>query len=242
MNGQKAVKQIALIKTGSTIPDMKPEFGDFEDWFSDGLGVSSIRTVEVYEQKELPELEGLSGIVVTGSPSMVSAKADWSEKTAQWLKQAVDAGIPVLGVCYGHQLLAHALGGEVGVNPNGRQIGTVNAHMLSEAQDDPLLGDLPVDYPVQTSHSESVLRLPPNAVRLATSERDNNFVIRFADKAWGVQYHPEFSAPVMREYLTRRAEAIRDEGQDPEALKSKVTDSATARSVLRKFANMVADK
>ena len=233
------MKQIVLIKTGSTIPDMKQEFGDFEDWFRAGLGVSDLKKVEVYEGQPLPDLDGLSGIVVTGSASMVSAREDWSEKTAGWLKTAVDAGVPVLGVCYGHQLLAHALGGEVGVNPNGRQIGTVNAHMLNEAADDPLLGDLPTDYPVQTSHSESVLKLPPNAKCLATSERDHNFVIRFADKVWGVQYHPEFSAPVMREYLSRRADAIREEGQDPEALSARVTDSDTALSVLRKFANMV---
>lgn len=233
------MKQIALIKTGGTIPDMKQEFGDFEDWFSAGLGVPSINTVEVYEQQPLPDLSEVSGIVITGSASMVSDKADWSEKTGQWLKQAVDAGVPVLGVCYGHQLLAQALGGEVGLNPKGRQIGTVNAHMLEEAAGDPLLGDLPRDYPVQTSHSESVLRLPPNAKSLATSERDDNFVIRFADKAWGVQYHPEFSAPVMWEYLTRRADAIRSEGQDPDVLRSKVTDSETARSVLRKFATML---
>lgn len=233
------MKQIALIKTGSTIPGMKQKFGDFEDWFSAGLGVSSVNTVEVYEQQDLPEISDLSGIVVTGSASMVSAKADWSEKTANWLKQAVDAGIPVLGICYGHQLLAHALGGEVGLNPNGRQIGTVNAHMLDAAADDPLLGDLPTDYPVQTSHSESVLKLPPNATSLATSERDSNFVIRFTENAWGVQYHPEFTAPIMREYLTRRADDIRGEGQDPDALKAKVTDSETALSVLRKFATMV---
>lgn len=233
------MKQIVLIKTGSTIPGMKPEFGDFENWFSTGLGVPSIKTVAVHEQETLPDFNELSGIVISGSASMVSDKQDWSEKTARWLKQAVDAGVPVLGVCYGHQLLAHALGGEVGLNPNGRQIGTVNAHMLADAADDPLLGDLPTDYPVQTSHSESVLSLPPNATRLATSELDENFVIRFADKAWGIQYHPEFSAHVMREYLTRRADAIRSEGLDPDDLKSKVTDSKTSVSVLRNFATLV---
>jgi GMP synthase (glutamine-hydrolysing) len=233
------VKQIVLIKTGGTIPDMKQEFGDFEDWFSAGLGVAPLKKVEVYNGQPLPDLEGVSGVVITGSPYMVSEKADWSEKTADWLKTAVGAGVPVLGICYGHQLLAHALGGEVGINPNGRQIGTVNAHMLEEASDDPLLGDLPTDYPVQTSHSESVLKLPPNAKSLATSDRDHNFVIRFADNAWGVQYHPEFSAPVMREYLKRRAEAIREEGQDPEALRSNVTDSDVSNSVLRKFAKLV---
>ena len=55
----------------------------------------------------------------------------------------VERGIPTLGICYGHQLLAHALGGEVGDNPNGREFGTVTVELTAEAADDPLLGGLP---------------------------------------------------------------------------------------------------
>ena len=114
MNGQKALKPIALIKTGSTIPQIKLLYGDFEDWFAAGMSVSELFQVDVFRQEHLPAAENLSAVVVTGSAAMVSAKEDWSERTAEWLGQAVKKGIPVLGVCYGHQLLAHALGGLVG--------------------------------------------------------------------------------------------------------------------------------
>ena len=239
MNGQKAMKPIALIKTGGTIPEIKRQYGDFEDWFIAGLGGVGIEQVDVFENQPLPAIENLAGVVITGSAAMVSHKEDWSEKTAEWLKQAVYADLPVLGVCYGHQLLTHALGGVVGPNPNGRQIGTVEARMLETAAADPLLGYLPSVYPVQTSHSESVLKLPPGATRLATSPLDDNFAIRFADKAWGVQYHPEFSAPVMSKYIIRRSEAIREEGLNPEALLAGVRDTKEALSVLRSFTNLV---
>ena len=233
------MKQLSLIKTVGTIPQIAQRYGDFEDWFMAAMEVSSLQQVDVFRDQPLPALEKTSGIVITGSAAMVSHREDWSEKTAQWLRQAVEAGLPVLGVCYGHQLLAHALGGKVGPNPNGRQIGTVATTMLPAAAGDPLLGNLPIHYSSQTSHSESVLELPPNAQRLATSPLDDNFAIRFSENAWGVQYHPEFTGAVMSEYIKYRADAISAEGLDADQLLSKVSDTEVARSVLKIFADMV---
>jgi len=245
MNGKKALRQITLIKTGSTIPQIRQKHGDFEDWFVAGIGVvgvSSVRQVDVFRNQPLPALTETGAIVITGSAAMVSDREDWSEKTAEWLQQAVQAGLPVLGVCYGHQLLAHALGGRVGPNPNGRQIGTVTTKLLDAARADPLLGHLPSQYSSQTSHSESVLELPSGAERLATSPLDNNFAIRFSENAWGVQFHPEFSGPVMSEYIKCRAQAIRAEGLNPDQLLRKVTDTRMAQTVLKKFAEVAEGK
>jgi len=243
MNGQKALKPIALIKTGGTIEQIRSQYGDFEDWFAEGLGVPDLLPgllqVDVYRNQPLPAAQELAGIVITGSAAMVSEKEDWSERTAQWLAQAVNDGIPVLGVCYGHQLLARALGGKVGLNPAGRQIGTVNTQLLDSATSDPLLMNLPKSFDSQTSHSEVVLELPPGAERLATSPLDNNFSIRFADKVWGVQFHPEFSAPVMSKYINYRADALRQEGLDPDELLGRVADTEQAKSVLQRFTNLL---
>ena len=233
------MNQITLIKTGGTIPEIKQQHGDFEDWFTAGLGVIGVQQVDVFRNQSLPALEETAGIVITGAAAMVSHQEDWSEETAEWLKQAVDAGLPVLGVCYGHQLLAHALGGKVGPNPNGRQIGTVTTKSLEASMSDPLLGYLPRQYLSQTSHSESVLELPPNAQRLATSPLDDNFAIRFSEKTWGVQYHPEFSGPIMAKYIKYRSAALREEGLNPEELLANVSETGLAFSVLRKFAELV---
>jgi GMP synthase (glutamine-hydrolysing) len=239
MNEQKALKQIALIKTGCTIEQIKPRHGDFEDWFARGLGVADLLQIDVFNQQPLPVPETLSGIVITGSPAMVSARLDWSERTAQWLQGAVKTGIPVLGVCYGHQLLAHALGGRAGPNPAGRQIGTVDTQLIDIAKDDPLLGHLPDVFSAQSSHSEVVLELPPGAIRLAASPLDENFAIRFADKAWGIQFHPEFSAPVTSDYIRYREDDLRAEGLNPEQLLGRTRDTIEANSVLHKFTELV---
>jgi len=239
MNGQKALKQIALIKTGCTIEQIKPKHGDFEDWFAQGLGVSDLLQIDVFNQQPLPEPENLAGIVITGSPDMVSARLDWSERTAEWLRHAVPTGVPVLGVCYGHQLLAHALGGRAGPNPAGRQMGTVIAQLIDNEVNDNLLGHLPITFSAQTSHSEVVLELPPGAKRLATSPLDDNFSIRYAEKVWGVQFHPEFSPPIMSDYIRYRQADLREEGLNPEQLMAKSRRTAEAKTVLQKFTELV---
>jgi GMP synthase (glutamine-hydrolysing) len=233
------MSNILLIKTGATMDPIMAGYGDFEDWFAAGLGPASVSLAEVYRQQSLPRLDTLAsdydGIVITGSAAMVSERADWSERTAAWLKRAVASGIPVLGVCYGHQLLAHALGGRVGANPRGRQIGTVRAQLLPKAHGDPLLGFLPAEFTAQASHSEIVLALPRGAERLAVSPKDDNFALRFSANAWGVQFHPEFSAAVTGEYIRLRADALRGEGLDPASLKSRLEETEQARAVLRQF-------
>ena len=239
MIGQNVLKQIALIKTGCTIEQIKPRHGDFENWFAEGLGVSDLLQIDVFNQQPLPEPNSLAGIVITGSPEMVSARLDWSERTAAWLYQAVQASIPALGVCYGHQLLANALGGRAGPNPAGRQIGTVNVQLLDNYNNDDLMGHLPATFLAQASHSEVVLELPPGAQRLATSPMDDNFSIRYAEKVWGVQFHPEFSSPVMSDYIRYREVALREEGLNPEQLLEGVTDAGEAKSVLKRFADLV---
>jgi len=184
----------------------------------------------------------LAWLAQRAAAAMVSEREGWSEHTGQWLKQVVEKGIPVLGVCYGHQLLAHALGGRVGPNPAGRQIGTVKAKLLDAAKDDPLLGHLPGSFPAQSSHSEVVLELPPGAERLATSPLTDNFAIRFAEIVWGVQFHPEFSEPVMSQYIRYRAGELLEEGLSPEYLLDRTTGTEVATSVLVKFVKIIRNK
>ena len=232
------MKTIILIKTGVAVDEAKLKYGDFEDWFSEGMGKPDVTRIDVYLDQPLPAYSGLDGVVITGSAAMVSHREDWSERTAAWLRGVVNDGVPVLGVCYGHQLLAHALGGRVGPNPNGRQMGTVPARLLNGSAADPLLGHLPNRFPAQTSHFESVLELPPGAERLAHSPLDDNFAIRYSENAWGVQFHPEFSGAVMTEYIVARRAMLRQEGLDPDHLLAATTDTPEAKSVLRTFVSL----
>ncbi len=231
---------VLILKMGSTLPLLRSRRGDFEDWVITGLGLAreKVRVVDVSGGEPLPALSAHAGVVITGSHAMVTDRLDWSERAADWLLRAVNAGSPILGICYGHQLLAHALGGEVGNNPQGREFGTVEVALEEPARNDNLLGGLPSRVRVHESHTQSVLRLPDGAIRLASNPWDVNQAVRFGPATWGVQFHPEFDAEIVREYIARNRDLLAAAGQDPESSLRNVKDAGLGRSILRRFAEL----
>lgn len=231
---------ILVLKMGSTLPSLKSRKGDFEDWIIAGLGLppADVMVIDTPAGDPLPPVDGQAGIVITGSHTMVTERQPWSERAAAWLRENAQAGIPVLGICYGHQLLAHALGGVVGDNPNGREFGTVEVALATAAREDKLLGTLPGRIRVHVGHTQSVLELPPGAVRLASNPWDQNQAVRFSESAWGVQFHPEFDAEIVREYIARFESLLREEGQDADALTGATVDTPVGGTILRRFARL----
>jgi GMP synthase (glutamine-hydrolysing) len=225
-----------IVKTGTVRTALDDADGDFEDWISRGLR-RRVHVCSVYEGEELPVRHEMDGVVVTGSAAMVSQREAWAERTAVWLRDAVEAGVPILGICFGHQLLAHALGGRVGPNPRGREIGTVSVALADGAAADSLLGGLPARIDVHATHLESLLELPPGAELLASSTLDLHQAFRMADRpVWGVQFHPEFSAEVIRGYIEAKRDAMRAEGMDPNRLLAGVRETRWSGDILARFA------
>ncbi|MGH8041749.1 MAG: glutamine amidotransferase [Rudaea sp.] len=229
---------ILIVQTGTAVPAVRRRLGDFHEWFRRGMGLTPRHTgvVRVDRGAQLPPLRGLGGIVVTGSGAMVTDRLEWSETTARWLRRAVDANVPVLGVCYGHQLLAHALGGRVDYNPHGREMGTVRIRCAPAAADDILFGVAPKTFTAQATHLQSVRRLPRGAVVLAKSALDDHQAVRYAPGVWGFQFHPEFGAGHMRAYIRARDGALADEDFDVAGMLSAVAPCPQARALLRRFA------
>lgn len=232
--------RVLIIKTGSSISEACARFGDFEDWFMQSMGTGrfDFDTRAVFQGTSLPaDPAGLHGVVVTGSPAMVSHRHDWSERTAEWLAGAHAAGVPMLGVCYGHQLLAHALGGTVGPNPAGRLMGTSTVRIT--AGDDELLGPFAPEATFQTTHLEAVLEPPAGARVLAEADHDPNHALYFGNATWGVQFHPEFDDDIMDCYIRARREMLVGEGHDPDHLLSGLAPTPSGNALMRRFAEMV---
>ena len=225
-----------ILETGQPVAAMR-RHGGFPHWIrvAAGLGADDAVAIDVERGQALPARDGFAGVLVTGSGAMVTDRHDWSEASARWLREAAHAGLPLLGICYGHQLLAHALGGSVADNPRGREMGTDDLSLHADAEGDPLFDGLPARFPVQATHLQSVLALPAGAVRLATSALDDVHAFRWGDSAWGVQFHPEFSTTHMHGYLRARREALAREGRDARALAASVKATPQARQVLRRF-------
>ncbi|NTU67359.1 MAG: glutamine amidotransferase [Chlorobiaceae bacterium] len=197
------MKRLSIIKAGSTFASTAARLGDFEAWIINGLGSLDcpVEVVDAARGGRLPEPGECAGVVVTGSHAMVTDDLPWSLAIERWIPRLVEAGVPFLGICYGHQLLGRAAGGEVGYHPVGREAGTVAVGLTAEAYGDRLFEGLPECFQAHATHAQSVLRLPPGAVRLAGNPHDPNHAFRIGRCAWGVQFHPEYTREVMEAYL-----------------------------------------
>ncbi len=226
-----------IVKTGDTVPSLRERRGDFEHWIAAGLELplGALVVADVSRGAVLPDPRAPQGVVVTGSSSMVTDREPWSEATAAWLRQAVAGRTPVLGICYGHQLLAQALGGRVAPNPQGRQIGTVRLALRAEAEGDPLLGPLADATAFQATHQQSVVALPPDVRWLGSSPGDPHHAFAAGPCAWGVQFHPEFDADIMRGYLEARREPVAAEGTDVDRRIAEVKETPEGARLLRRF-------
>lgn len=217
-------KPLLIVKTGDTIPTIRAQLGDYDWMFLRYLGDQPTVVVAAHEGEALPDPASVAGVIITGSPSSVTDPEPWVAPLAEWSRRLVDSGTPTLGVCYGHQLLAQALGGEVAVNPACYEIGTISVDLTDAGRADPLFGWLAQDTPslsFNAVHADIVTALPPGAVRLASNEASVNQAFKIGDRVWTVQFHPEFSDDVMRMYVDGRAHMVRGDaerrGLDPEA-------------------------
>ena len=232
---------VLLLKVGRTFPEIARERGDYDRWFQQGLGLADaeLEVAHVCDGASLPARYDYDAVVVTGSWAMVTDREPWSERTAVYLRESVERGLPVLGVCYGHQLLAHAYGGLVGYNPRGRHAGTAEVALTEAAAHDALFAGFESPLILQVSHAQAVIELPAEARLLATCAGDPHHAFRIGERAWGLQFHPEFDAAISRAYIAQRSATIAAEGLDPEALIGGVRDTGHGIALLRRFRDLL---
>ncbi|MBW1692767.1 MAG: glutamine amidotransferase [Deltaproteobacteria bacterium] len=235
------MRTVLIVKMGTTLPSLVERRGDFDDWMRRPMGLASdrIRVVKPYEKEDLPDPSGLSGVIITGSHDMVTDRKEWSERTGAWLPSVIKAGVPLLGICYGHQLIAHAMGGKVGFNPSGSEFGTVDVQLSEHSAQDPLFDGFPPIIRVHVSHTQSVLSLPPKSTLLASSSKDPHQAYALGENVWGVQFHPEFDADIVGTYIKECADDLSAEGLNPEHLLGTLEDTPYGESLLRRFGEIV---
>lgn len=236
------MRPIAIVLCGRTEPAVRARrFGtDFHDWFASALG-EPIEVVEADLGAPLLDPERYAGAVLSGSPAMVTARQPWSMVIERWCTDA-HGRTPLLGVCYGHQLLAQALGGEVADNPAGIEIGLCRLELTDEATDDPLFAAAPRPLAVYESHTQSVVRPPAGAAVLAHNAHDSNQALRLGPTTWSVQFHPEFDADITAGYLEARRAHYGEHGLDVDALLAELEEDPASRALLTRFAQVCRER
>lgn len=230
--------KIVVVITGDPAPAVLEERGDYAAMMRAAIGdawTGDYAAVDARTESLGAELDG-AAIVITGSSSNVHLREDWMIRAEARLRELEATEAPILGICFGHQLMAQAYGGDVQPNPRGREVSTVTVERLG---DDPLFEGIAPRFAANACHSDSVVALPDGAGVLARSAGDPHQVLRFGQRSWGVQFHPEFDGEVMRRFIEARAEAISSEGLDPVALEAAARDTPEARAVFRNFVRHV---
>jgi len=237
-----SIRQVVLAVCGSTFPQVKATCGDFPDWFRAKLPELDIELLiwNAHALDPEPDLTDVIGCIVTGSPAMVTDRAEWSEHLGQWLLARLQDKTPVLGVCYGHQLLADVLGGQVDFQPDGREIGSLLIRQTEPPGDDPLFKELPATFYAHLTHGQSVTGLPSDAICLASSQRVPQQAFRWGESCWGVQFHPEFTETIMAHYLAAYREQIPAEMRLQ--LQSNLHQCTEASSLLPRFVDFCIKK
>lgn len=238
------MKPILIIKTGSTYPEISKDRGDFEDWIIAGMGLDrkAFLIVDVTREEILPDYDEFSAIAITGSHAMITDHFYWGERTAAWLPGAVERNIPVLGICYGHQLLAYALGGQVATIPDGLEFGTVAVNLFKIVKNDRLFSFLPETVYFQATHTQSVVQLPPGAKLLASTYWDDHHAYVVGDCAWGVQFHPEFDADIVKRYIEILRDYLQSQKRNPDELIKRSFDTPFGEKFLKRFAEIVIEQ
>lgn len=149
---------LALIQLEVPPPQVSAQTGEQPAWFIEALSLQPAEylIVRPHLGEELPDFRQISGAILSGSWAMVTDHADWSERTAAWIRAATEHALPLLGVCYGHQLMAYALGGKVADNPNGWERGLIRVQRTSTGEKDPLLVTFPARFDAWLSHRQTV--------------------------------------------------------------------------------------
>lgn len=197
------MKHLYILKVGDTFAPTKISCGDFEDWIARFFDSKNIKVsiVNLLKSQRVPRLYHADGIIITGSHAMVTDKLAWSLAAEAYVREIAKTQTPLLGICYGHQLIAKALGGRSGYNPKGKEIGSQKIKKLKNGYKDLLLHGMPREFFAYETHSQTVLSVPKGSKVLAKSRGDNHQAVRYRENIWGVQFHPEFDLSVMQEYI-----------------------------------------
>tara|TARA_R110002051_G_scaffold6260_4_gene30573 strand:- start:5906 stop:6625 length:720 start_codon:yes stop_codon:yes gene_type:complete len=218
--------KLTIIETG-LVPE--PIRGDFEDYpamfrhLMAGTGAFEFDTVSVVKGEPLPDPDAVEAVLITGSPAGVYDTEAWIGPLADFIRAGAAAGVPQVGICFGHQILAEALGGKVIKSDKGWGVGRHTYDVV--ACPDFVSEACPATVSAAVSHQDQVVTLPPGAKVVVASDFTPFAGLYYPEApALSFQCHPEFAddysaalyalrRPRIGESLTDRAlESLEIEG------------------------------
>ncbi len=208
-----ATLPVCIYVTGQPPSAVADRHGDYGRWFSAMVEQAggTPATVDAREPSGPPDPRRFSGVVITGSAASLTAPEPWMEAGIELIREAARIGTPVLGVCFGHQMIGAAYGADVIANPAGWELSTTSVELTPAGQADPLFSGLPSRFDANQSHRDTVSSetvSPRNGIAVLASNRHGVQAIAAGDAIRGVQFHPEFSGEIARAYVAIRGSEL----------------------------------
>jgi GMP synthase-like glutamine amidotransferase len=201
--------KLGILKTDTVRPEWVPDFGEYPDMFITLLGqLDPILEFVVYdvEQGQYPsDIDEVDAYLMTGSKSSVYDDKPWIARLMDFVRELDQRGKKLVGICFGHQLVAQALGGKTEKSSKGWGVG-LHTHQFSTAPAWHDQGDMDLD--ILVSHQDQVVRNAQGARVLAGSTFCENAVCQIGDHILTFQGHPEFVSAYSREIMEFRREMI----------------------------------
>ena len=192
--------KIGILQAGRTPEEMRDVHGDYDDLYKRLLAGRG------FEFDTYPVLDNIfpadpfqaDGWLITGSRFGVYEAHDWIAPLEAFLRDVYAKGVPMIGVCFGHQVLAQALGGKVEKFHGGWSVGAVEYDVTNNTQ----------NHTIMAWHQDQITRLPQDAKVIASSDFCKYAMLSYGKNAMSVQPHPEFTPQFMRDLIVARADIL----------------------------------
>lgn len=204
-------KRVGILEADEVDVSLRERYGDYPAMFRELLADSSRLDFRVYRASrgELPAtLEENDAYLITGSRYSVYDDEPWIRALGELVVRLDAERRPIVGVCFGHQLIAHVLGGRTGPAPAGWCVGVQRTEILLPM---PWMDPFRESVSLPASHRDQVAVLPDRARVFATSDRCPVAGYVIDDHVLAIQGHPEFGKPYSRALLERRREVVGEE-------------------------------
>lgn len=204
--------KLGILRTDTVRPEWSARFGEYPDMFMQLLGrLDPTLEFRVYhvERGDYPaDIDEVDAYLITGSKFSVYDDEPWIHDLADFVRELHARRKKTIGICFGHQMIAHALGGETRKSPRGWGVG-LHRHRFHEEPDWFDGGD--AEFRILVSHQDQVEQVAPGTQVLAGSEFCENAVCQLGEHILTLQGHPEFVPDYAREIMQFRRETIGDE-------------------------------